>query len=158
MIYDGWVYLAKSDTGHYKIGRSKNPFARIKHFDTIMPVKVEIVALIPCDDMATCEKYLHWYFDKKREAGEWFNLLDQDVQWLERCLYWRDGSLNYVTHEVGEEGQPLNYCCTEAIDNPRYLPELYDANLNKRVMFNAEIDESDGELFRRIFGLTKVEP
>lgn len=32
--YDGWVYLAKSDTGHFKVGRSVEPADRISHFDT----------------------------------------------------------------------------------------------------------------------------
>lgn len=91
---EGYVYLAKSDTGHYKIGRSKNPWGRIKHFDTIMPVKVEIIHLIWCDNMIDCEKRLHAIFRGNRGNGEWFNLSDEDVDWIKwQCAY-SDGDLH----------------------------------------------------------------
>ena len=97
MIYDGWVYLAKSDTGHYKIGRSKNPFSRIKHFDTIMPVGIKIVAMVPSDDYVELERRWHMVFDKYRVTGEWFDLPEDIVENIKRVVaYLDDGVIQYM--------------------------------------------------------------
>lgn len=88
----GYVYLAHADTGHYKIGYSVDPQNRIKHFDTQMPVKVEIVHTIQTDDMRRLEKKLHERFESQRVTGEWFDLGEDDVGFITSI-----GEMRYYT-------------------------------------------------------------
>ena len=76
---DGFVYLAYSDTGHYKIGRSYDPVNRIKVFKTKMPVKVQLIHVIPCDNVIAAESDLHQWYHNRRYEGEWFSLTKEDV-------------------------------------------------------------------------------
>lgn len=69
---DGYVYLAYC-AGFFKIGRSTKPYGRVRHFDTIMPVNVELVHTIPCDDYAEAERQLHEHYTDFRVKGEWFD-------------------------------------------------------------------------------------
>jgi len=87
----GYVYLAKSETGHFKIGLSINPAKRIKIFDTKMPVAVELVHTIPADDMRQAEGILHGRFADKRHEGEWFNLDQGDVAYVRKLTAFFDG-------------------------------------------------------------------
>lgn len=88
----GYVYLAHADTGHYKIGYSVDPQNRIKHFDTQMPVKVEIVHTIQTDDMRRLEEELHGRFESQRVTGEWFDLGEDDVGFITSI-----GEMRYYT-------------------------------------------------------------
>lgn len=76
----GYVYLLQSDTGHYKIGRSKDPDNRIKTFGVKLPFEVEYIALIETEDMVKLETDLHDLYDHKRVNGEWFDLSPEDVE------------------------------------------------------------------------------
>jgi hypothetical protein len=76
----GYVYLIRSASGHYKIGRSVNPHDRMKTFGILLPFEVEYLALIKSDDYIGLEKYLHEQFAYCRVNGEWFNLAPDDIQ------------------------------------------------------------------------------
>lgn len=78
----GYVYLIKSPTGYYKIGRSKNPNNRKKTFGVQLPFEVEFEHLIKTDDMETLETELHLYFSHLRVNGEWFDLSADDVAYI----------------------------------------------------------------------------
>lgn len=78
----GYVYLIASETGHYKIGRTRNPEDRMATFGVKLPFQVEYQHLIQCDDMRALEKTLHEKFDHKRVNGEWFALAPDDVAWI----------------------------------------------------------------------------
>ena len=78
----GFVYLAYSDTRHYKIGRSKKPNSRIRHFDTIMPVEVKPLHFIQCSDCIFIERYFHDIFIDSRLKGEWFSLSSKDAEFF----------------------------------------------------------------------------
>jgi hypothetical protein len=78
----GFVYLLKSETGHYKIGRTIDPKSRSKTFGIQLPFAVEFLAVIPADDMISLESELHRRFDEKRLSGEWFNLSDDDIEYI----------------------------------------------------------------------------
>lgn len=78
----GFVYLAASDTGHHKIGRSVDPEGRVEHFATKMPVRVDLVHTVECDDYVDAEALLHKRFGPKRGTGEWFDLDADDLAWL----------------------------------------------------------------------------
>lgn len=78
----GYVYVVKSPTGAYKIGKSKDPDNRLRTFSVKLPFEVEYVCVIPTDDMNGLERDLHSRFSDKRENGEWFNLTDTDIQYI----------------------------------------------------------------------------
>lgn len=75
----GYVYLIKSSTGHYKIGRTGNLNNRLRTFSVKLPFEVEFVHVISAGDMMATERQLHQYFASKRVNGEWFSLTDDDV-------------------------------------------------------------------------------
>lgn len=112
-MYDGWVYIAKSDTGHYKIGRSKTPVERVKHFDTIMPVEVAVVSMIPCDDTKAAEKRLHKMYDRYREKGEWFIIPDKYLGSLLNFICYLNGEF-IERHGESKLGPGyVNSCCVD---------------------------------------------
>ena len=111
-MFDGEVYLAKADTGHYKIGVSKTPGKRIKHFRTIMPVDVEIVHRFASDNCREAERLLHEQFASLRHRGEWFNLQEHDVQHIVGISTYFEGEfcffldeLNTVMHRLFAAGE-----------------------------------------------------
>lgn len=79
---DGYVYLIRSDTGCYKIGCARNPEDRLRTFEVKLPFRVEYLVLIKTNDMRRLEGQLHAKFTDKRISGEWFNLSDDDVQYI----------------------------------------------------------------------------
>lgn len=78
----GYVYLLKSASGFWKIGRTANPKDRLKTFSIKLPFEVEFEHLIPCDDMVGAETELHRRFADRRINGEWFRLNETDVAWI----------------------------------------------------------------------------
>lgn len=78
----GYVYLLQSQSGHYKIGLTKNPEHRAKTFGIQLPFEVEFICLIQTEDMPTLETELHTRFADKRVNGEWFNLAPEDVEYI----------------------------------------------------------------------------
>lgn len=75
----GYVYLLQSSTGHYKIGRTRNPEDRLRTFGVMLPFEVEYVCVIQTPDMFKLESDLHNLFSQKRVSGEWFSLDNTDV-------------------------------------------------------------------------------
>lgn len=78
----GYVYLIKSPTGAYKIGRTNNPENRMRTFNVKLPFEIEFIALIKTEDMVWLEKDLHDRFAAKRINGEWFSLDENDVDYI----------------------------------------------------------------------------
>lgn len=78
----GFVYLAVSSTGHYKIGISKNPVHRVTAIDTGSPIDVKLIHYFPADDMSPPEKELHTRFNDKKHKGEWFFLDENDIEYI----------------------------------------------------------------------------
>lgn len=115
MLYDGWVYVARAETGQYKVGRSNNPFGRVKFFDTIMPVKVELVTAFPCDDSKAAEKLIHGNLKRwdRHVTGEWFDIPPESLAALGEVLCFVDGSFIYRLDTLREDGQFVNSCCLE---------------------------------------------
>lgn len=83
-IETGYVYLLKSPTAFWKIGKTKNPDDRRKTFSVKLPFEVQYAHLIYCHDMHKLEKELHIIFRKKRANGEWFSLNEDDVRWIKK--------------------------------------------------------------------------
>jgi hypothetical protein len=80
----GFVYILKSDTGHYKIGRAIDPENRLRTFGVKLPFKVEYELLIPSDDYIKLEAELHARFHIKHVSGEWFALVPEDIEALRK--------------------------------------------------------------------------
>ncbi len=80
----GFVYVLKSPTGAYKVGRTVNPDDRLRTFNVKLPFPVEYDCLIKTDDMYKLEGKLHYKFAGQRIDGEWFNLTARDLEFLRR--------------------------------------------------------------------------
>jgi len=80
----GFIYLLRSATGPYKIGKSKDPSQRFHTIFTNSPVALELILQIETDDMHALERDLHQRFAAKRIQGEWFQLDDADLSSITR--------------------------------------------------------------------------
>jgi len=91
--YDGWVYLAKSDTGHFKVGRSVKPADRISHFDTQMPVEVSEWCRFAADDYKRAESDLYKICNRHGEHvnGEWWELPEYLIWWIKSVSVYEEG-------------------------------------------------------------------
>lgn len=77
----GHIYLL-SGGGYYKIGKSKNVVTRTSQIMEKLPFKAEVVCTIQSDDMNATESDLHKRFADKRANGEWFELDNDDVEYI----------------------------------------------------------------------------
>ena len=77
----GYVYLLRGQ-GYYKIGLTKNVDRRIGEISPTVPFETEIVCIIATDDIHGTEAELHNKFADKRVKGEWFELADEDVNYI----------------------------------------------------------------------------
>jgi hypothetical protein len=74
------VYIMHDkNTGYYKIGRSINPVKREK---TLQSEKPTIEMIFNFDTMASTEKILHKEFRHKKVRGEWFNIDQNDIDYV----------------------------------------------------------------------------
>jgi hypothetical protein len=80
-MIQGYLYIISSELGFYKIGRTKNVAARMTQLKS-MPLKVESVHTIACEDEIKFEKELHERFKDKRKSSEWFVLDENDIEEL----------------------------------------------------------------------------
>jgi len=113
----GYVYLAEAG-GYHKIGISITPPDRIKHFDTIMPIDVELVCYFEADNAAWAENILHRYFEKYRHKGEWFKFGEYAYYWIEilnRIRAFRNGHFEFVG---GRRSKRLVVDCKKAEKPP----------------------------------------
>lgn len=76
------IYVMKDNhTGHYKIGRSKNP---VKREATLLSQKSSIELLFFFEGTINQEKMLHEIFQDKWVRGEWFELTEEDLQSIKK--------------------------------------------------------------------------
>jgi hypothetical protein len=99
----GYVYLLKSSTGFYKIGRSKQPTTRIKTMHVALPFEIETEHLIECEDYIEAETLLHNEFKAKRMRGEWFALEESDVNEIKNIKRMKKGGMVEVVGQPTEE-------------------------------------------------------
>ena len=72
------IYLI-SDGTFIKIGITSNIRKRIKNLQTGNPNKLKVIFTYYVDNAEQLEMELHKKFKRKRKAGEWFDLTDDDV-------------------------------------------------------------------------------
>jgi hypothetical protein len=85
----GYVYIIKADTGHFKIGRTRSVPDRMKLFAVKLPFNFDIINYFLCEDMHEAEKNLHDTYHRQRVNGEWFSLVDRDIEFLKAIGYVR---------------------------------------------------------------------
>lgn len=78
---NGNVYILKAGP-YYKIGRTNNVDRRMGEICPKLPFEAEIVHVIEAHNMYEIEAELHRLFNEKRANGEWFELSQEDVEWL----------------------------------------------------------------------------
>ena len=79
------VYLLKYvGRKEVKIGMSKdlNPMKRVQQYNTYSATGVEVLGIIECLNSRITEKNIHHEFNHKKNNGEWFNLTDEDVEYI----------------------------------------------------------------------------
>lgn len=69
-----YVWKDKEDERYYKIGRTNNPYKRLKTFQTAQPKPIEVVAVVAVKNDEKAEKFIHEKFAniRVRGNGEWF--------------------------------------------------------------------------------------
>jgi len=69
----GFIYLIAGGE-LIKIGRAKNPAARLRDMRVGSPEPLELLAQFHVESMARFEGHLHRYFADRRHHGEWFRV------------------------------------------------------------------------------------
>jgi hypothetical protein len=90
-------FIAATDAGMIKIGKTVDLPKRFATLSTMSPVKLEIVCSVAYDDML--EGRIHKHLKKYRSHGEWF-YADKPVLDFVRNV--RDKGVEWVVSEVGE--------------------------------------------------------
>lgn len=89
-----YIYLIRDKaTGCVKIGRSRDPEARLKQLvrqDTLMPKANEFTMLFYWRGYTTTEKFLHMQYAEKHVRGEWFDLDEEDVEEIKKFYFNQD--------------------------------------------------------------------
>jgi hypothetical protein len=78
-----WVYfIGNFQEGKCKIGCSSNPSKRLKQIQTSSPFKVSLLKTVPGDFAE--EKKWHKLFEWCKESGEWYNLVPEILEFINR--------------------------------------------------------------------------
>lgn len=75
-----YVYIFRAN-GLCKIGRSNNPQWRKTQLQVALPYPIEVVLTIQTRQHGL-EHALHSRFITKRKRGEWYDLDEEDIQWI----------------------------------------------------------------------------
>jgi hypothetical protein len=87
----GFVYfIRESGMNHIKIGKADDPEQRKKELSTGSAHKHEIVHLVKSKKPYKTENLFHCYFSEKRIKGEWFNLTENELRWVQKEDYPRE--------------------------------------------------------------------
>jgi len=78
----GEVYLIRGENGRHKIGYSKDAENRAKTLSLSSCEKHELVHKFKCKNPQVKEQELHIYFSDKRCHSEWFDLSEDDVEYI----------------------------------------------------------------------------
>ena len=81
----GCVYCFTDASGLYKLGRAKDPVARLLDMTTANPTIRKVFA-IAVEDAEDSERHLHTRFAHRRVTGEWFELSAGEVARIKRRL------------------------------------------------------------------------
>lgn len=99
----GHVYIVQMlGTPFYKIGvtTQADPLKRIKGGETFAPLGLRIVRLIESVYPHKLEKELHADFSLKRKKGEWFELDDEDLKFIQQKYSVSDDKISLLISEL----------------------------------------------------------
>lgn len=102
----GHVYLIKSDSGSYKIGRSVDARARLKQL-TGFPFGITLDHVIETNNAGRLESFLHKMFAHRRIKYEWFALVDADVAYIKSVARANYPSLNSAEPMLNWDAESL---------------------------------------------------
>jgi len=74
-----YVYVARSEGGEVKIGKSKDPKSRIKSLSTGNPQPLHLVKSAKVPNAGELEKKMHERYQEYRLHGEWFDLPESEI-------------------------------------------------------------------------------
>lgn len=80
----GFIYLIKPDHMPYKIGLARDVDGRVRSLAGLLPYRVRLIHTVMTDDVCEVESYFHNVFSQRRVKGEWFDLLEEKVEWFKR--------------------------------------------------------------------------
>ena len=80
----GYVYVIINGNGLYKIGKSLNPEQRLKSLTLGDKGKILIKNHYKYQNYNEIEKELHVIFNSKKISGEWFELNEQDLEFIKK--------------------------------------------------------------------------
>lgn len=77
------VYFIEAEgTGCIKIGVANCSWYRMKTLDTMCPVKLTLLGIIPTDKQGRLEKEIHQRFAAYRAKGEWFHAVPEILDYI----------------------------------------------------------------------------
>ena len=79
-----FVYLISSKNGLTKIGIAKDVQSRLSSLNTASPIELSLLFYFNPKNARKAEEELHKRFSIKRVKGEWFNLSDGDISWIQK--------------------------------------------------------------------------
>lgn len=77
----GYVYILRYGY-YYKIGKANNVSSRITDLGVSMPEEPELIHTIEASEPFIAEKYLHDLFESQKVRREWYDLTEDNIQWL----------------------------------------------------------------------------
>lgn len=77
-----FVYLFGAANGLIKIGKTVDVRARFKILYTMCPIELELLAVVKTELADELETRLHAEFATVRVKGEWFNLTEDDIDYI----------------------------------------------------------------------------
>jgi hypothetical protein len=83
-------FIRESGMQRIKIGKADDPKQRIKELSTGSAHNHEIVHLIKSENPYKTENLFHKHFREKRYKGEWFDITEKDLRWIQRGNYPRE--------------------------------------------------------------------
>lgn len=76
--------IRAGQTNLYKIGRTTNIDRRLRQLQTMNSQQLTLVKLIRCHDAIATETNLHHKFKSYRCQGEWFELPDSAIEFINK--------------------------------------------------------------------------
>lgn len=102
-----------------KIGCTCQPRVALRLSDVKYPGREDkpySVVSIRTNDPYGLERHLHHRFEEKRVTGEWFNLDEQDIEWMKRL----DPIMEFIRHK---QSQPGELCYSGNLETRMDIPD-----------------------------------
>ena len=131
VVFNKWIRDPETNGMPYKIGITKGSvYDRYYGLGLKMPGKFETRFAYRLDDCAKAELSIHHILNKKRENGEWFNLNDDELDYIEKTCKLMEGILvtDEVKNEIEVETEEKNEIISSET-NKVYKEKLFEKNI-----------------------------